>query len=67
MSEKPTYEELEQRIRELESSAVDHENATTISIEHEQMLQHCFENANIYMAFGCQGKNLSNRSEVYSK
>ena len=47
MSEKPTYEELEQRIRELESSAVDHENATTISIEQEQMFQHCFENANI--------------------
>jgi PAS domain S-box-containing protein len=47
MPEKPTYEELEQRIRELESSAADLKDITTILKNEEQMFRHCFENANI--------------------
>ena len=47
MSEKPSYEELEQRIRELESSAADLKNITTVPKEKEQMFKHSFENANI--------------------
>ena len=47
MSEKPRYEELEQRIRELESSAADLKNITTVPKEKEQMFRHSFENANI--------------------
>ena len=47
MPEKPTYEELEQRIRELESSAADIEDMAAFSKEKEQMFRDCFENANI--------------------
>ncbi|GAB6147160.1 PAS domain-containing hybrid sensor histidine kinase/response regulator [Desulfocicer niacini] len=47
MSEKPSYEELEQKIRELESNAADLKNITTVLKEKEQMFRHSFENANI--------------------
>ncbi len=47
MSEKPSYEELEQRIRELESSAADLKNIATVPKEKDQMFRHSFENANI--------------------
>jgi PAS domain S-box-containing protein len=47
MPEKPTYEELEQRIHELESKAADLQFTTTIPIEGDQIFKHCFENANV--------------------
>ena len=47
MPERPTYEELEQRIRELESNAANLKDISTFSKEKEQMFRHSFENANI--------------------
>lgn len=47
MSKKLTYDELVQRIRELESGTTDPKNITISSDVNEQMYMHCFENANI--------------------
>ena len=47
MSTKPTYEELEKRVRELESSAANPTNITTFLKEIERIYKHCFEDANI--------------------
>ena len=47
MSTKPTDQELEKRVHELESSPTDRKNITAFSKEHGQMYKHCFDNANI--------------------
>ncbi len=44
MAKKPTYKELEQRVRDLETEAAKHKQVEQLLRQRETMLQHTQEN-----------------------